>query len=58
MVLFGIYADGQFVALIDGERAANIERSKNLRVRGGVYWVSPGVEDGARWELACSWRPG
>lgn len=37
VALFGIYADGKFVTLIDGERGTNITRSAVVRVRGGVY---------------------
>ena len=58
VVVFGIYADGQFVRLIDGVRGESITRRQSVRVRGGVYPVSPDVEDGALWELECDPRTG
>ena len=56
VAVFAIYADGSVVRLIDGERGANLSGTASVRVRGGVYSVDANVEDGARWELACTRR--
>ena len=56
VAVFAIYADGSVVRLINGQRGANLSGTASVRVRGGVYSVDANVEDGARWELACSRR--